>query len=124
MSIYEAWIDAKRREAEAVEERRRIEDQLVQELHIPESLDGTSNHEACGFTIKVVGRMNRTVDSEKLQEIAAENGLSDHLGNLFRWKPEINAAAWKASAATITGPLSAAITTKPGRPSFTISKKD
>lgn len=124
MSIYEAWLDAKKREADAVEERRRIEDQLVQELRIPADLDGTSNHEAPGFAVKVVGRINRTIDADKLQELAQENGIHNFLGTLFRWKPEINAAVWKATDKKVTDCLARAITAKPGRPSFTITKKD
>jgi hypothetical protein len=71
--------------------------------------------------------MNRKVDADKLQELAAEHGLSEHLGSLFRWSADINAAAWKAAAPTITAPLLGAITTTPGRPSFSITaplKKD
>jgi hypothetical protein len=55
-----------------------------------------------------------------VQELAAEHGLTDHLSTLFRWKPEINMAIWKASDERITRPLAGAITAKPGRPSFTI----
>ena len=69
---------------------------------------------------EVVGRIDRKVDADKVQELAAEHGLTDHLSTLFRWKPEINMAIWKAADESITKPLAAAITAKPGRPSFTI----
>ena len=69
-------------------------------------------------------RSDRKVDSAKLQELAAEAGLSDHLPNLFRWKPEINMAVWRATDEAITRPLAGAITVKPGRPSFKITIKE
>ena len=56
-------------------------------------------------------------------ELAAEAGLSDQLAHLFRWKPELNMSAWKAADESITTPLAGAITAKPGRPSFSITKK-
>ena len=49
-----------------------------------------------------------------MQELAAEFGLTEHLASLFRWKPEINMAVWKATDEAITKPLAAAITAKPG----------
>jgi hypothetical protein len=56
--------------------------------------------------------------------LAAEAGLSDHLGSLFRWKPEINATAWKQADNSITNPLLGAITSTPGRTSFSITFKE
>ena len=58
--------------------------------------------------------------ADKVQELAAEHGLTDHLSTLFRWKPELNMAIWKSSNESITRALAPAITAKPGRPSFTI----
>jgi hypothetical protein len=123
VTLYEQWIEAKEEERRAVEERRRIEDTLVKQFEIPENLEGTSNIEADGFKIKIEGRVNRRINADLLQEIAAENDLGAHLSSLFRWKPEINAAAWKAADEAITKPLLDAITATPGRPSFTISTK-
>lgn len=118
------WLAAKEAEREAVEDRRRIEDRIKSLVGVAENLEGTETVEPDKFTIKIVGRIDRKVDSDKLQELAAEFGLADHLSYLFRWKPEINMAAWKAADPSITKPLSAAITVKPGRPSFTIIPKE
>ena len=124
MNLYEAWLNAKYKEAEATSVRREIEDRLVAQFNIPSTLDKTANFEADGYKIKVEGRINRRINADLLQEIAAENDLGAHLNSLFRWKPEINAAAWKAADEAITKPLLDAITATPGRPSFTISTKD
>jgi hypothetical protein len=120
-----AWILAKQAEITAIDNRRRIEDDLVASLNVDENLDGTRVDEIPGgYQIKIVGRLNRKVDGDRLQELAAEHGLSHHLSSLFRWKPEVNLTAWKAADAYVVKPLSGAITTTPGRPSFTISRKD
>jgi len=123
--LVEFWLELKEAEKQATEKRREVEDKLLFLLGVPETLDGTQNFDINnGFKVKVVGRMVRKVDSDKLQELALEHGLTDHLSSLFRWSADINAAVWKASAPSITEPLLDAITTKAGRPSFTITKEN
>lgn len=124
MNIYQDWLAAKAEEAEATSRRRTLEDQMVAQFDVPSNLDKTANFEADGYKVKIEGRINRKVNSDKLQEIAVEHGLLAHLECLFRWKPEINAAIWKSTDPAITNPLLDAITATPGRPSFTIIKKD
>ena len=118
------WLRAKEIERQSIEERRKIEDKLMSLIGIPETLDGTETAETGTYKIKIVGRMNRKVDADKLNELAIENGLEAHLQNLFRWKPEINMKAWVAADNSITSPLLDAITTTPGRASFTITKEN
>lgn len=122
--MFDVWLDAKKAEKEAVEKRREIEDELLKVFKVPEDLEGTLNQESPGYKIKIVGRMNRKVDGDKLQEIAAEHGLEDQLSTLFNWKPSIIMAAWKHSDDSITKPLLGGITTTPSRPSFTITKEE
>lgn len=118
------WHRAKQAETDAIAERRRIEDKMVEMLALDPNKDGTTTIENGDFIVKVTQRIDRKVDSEMLQDIAAEHGLSDHLASLFRWKPDINAKAWAAADSNITTPLASAITAKPSRPSFSITKKD
>ena len=118
------WSEAKEAERKAQEKRREIEDAIGRLAKLPADLDGTERLEADGWEIKVVGRIDRKVDTDALQDLAREAGLTDHLPALFRWKAEINAKAWERAADNITRPLTGAITTKPGRPSFTITKKE
>lgn len=122
MSLYQQWIEAKEAERLAVERRREIEDVITMAHSLSDDFEGTTNFDEDGYKIKVVGRMNRKVDSDQLQEIAASNGLSDHLASLFRWKAEINQTAWKSADKSITAVLAGAITTSPGRPSYSIEK--
>jgi hypothetical protein len=121
-SACKMWQQAKDAERKATEYRRDLEDKMLSLIGIPETLDGTESAEAPGgYHIKVVGRINRSVNGDLAQEIAAEHGLTEHLATLFRWKPELNMKAWANASPDITGPMAAAITAKPGRPSFTIT---
>jgi len=122
--LSQLWLAAKQAEADATTDRRKIEDRIKSLVGVAENLEGTETVDPEQFTIKIVGRIDRKVDGDKVQELAAEFGLTEHLSSLFRWKPEINMAAWKAADEAITKPLAAAITAKPGRPSFTITRKE
>ena len=122
--LAQMWLEAKQKEKDATEDRRVVEDHIKKLARISEQLDSTETVGAADFEIKIEGRIDRKVDSEKLQMLAAESGLSDHLSTLFRWKPEINMSVWKAADESITGPLAGAITAKPGRPSFKIIPKE
>lgn len=118
------WAEAKQEEKAATKRRRKIEDQLTECLGIPENLEGTKTEPAGMYEIEVSGRLDRKVNADKLQVLAEEAGLTEHLSSLFRWKPEINQAAWKSAHKSITAPLLDAITTTSSRASFTITKKD
>ena len=123
MTLHQRWLDAKKLETAAVKDRRELEDLMVKEFAIPKDLDGTTNKEIEGYKVKIEGRINTKIDADKLQMLAAEAGISEHLSSLFRWKPEINAKVWNAAAEVVTGPLLGAITSTPGRPTFTITKE-
>jgi len=123
MNKYQKWIDAKEAEKTAIDLRRSLEDDMVMDFDISKSLDGTQNIDVDGYKVKIVGRLDRRVNSDILQDLAAEHGLTEHLTTLFRWKPEVSVAAFKSADVLITGPLLGAITTTPGRPSFTITKE-
>lgn len=116
------WRQHKLEEKRHAEERRKLEDEMAKLLALPADLDETRKVDLDeGATLKVVGRLDRKVDADKVQEIAAEHGIEGHLSSLFRWKPEINMRAWNAAPESVTRVLSQAVTTKPGRPSFSVT---
>jgi hypothetical protein len=118
------WLASKKMEKAATERRRELENHLLSLIGIAEDLEGTENVETDGgHKIKITGRINHKVDGKRIQEIAAEEGLVEHLSSLFRWKPEINMTAWKSADKSITEPLLGGITTQPGRASITITKE-
>ena len=123
--LSEAWLQAKEAERMATEARRAVEDELVKFFDISQQMEGTFNAKTnTGHSIKIAGRLSRKVDAEKVQELAAEHGLTEHLSSLFRWKPEVNLTAWKATAPEITVLLADAVTVSSSRPSFQITLED
>ena len=117
------WIECKATEKAATDHRREIEDELIRRLEIASDLDGTERRELDRHALKIVGRIDRKVDAEMAQELAAEHGIGEYLSTLFRWKPEIILRAWSAAPENGTNALARAITAKPGRPSFSIEEK-
>lgn len=124
IELIHIWEAAKALEKQAVTDRRNAEDNMVKALAVAKDLDGTKNFMLNEYKVSVVGRIDRKVDSDKVQELAAEHGLEEHLASLFRWKPEINSSVWSSTSEEITKLLLPAITSKPGRPSFTITLQD
>jgi hypothetical protein len=118
------WLEYKYLERRLTDERRAIEDKIIQLQDIPESLEGVTTVKDGRYTLKITGRIDRKVDADLLQEIAAEHDLTMYLPDLFRWKPEIKMSVWRATDASITAPLAKAITAKPGRPSFAITTEE
>lgn len=82
--LAEAWMQAKEDERAATERRREIEDQIRALANIADDSEGVQNVDAGAWKVKVTCRLDRKVDSDKVQELAAENGLSDHLSTLCR----------------------------------------
>lgn len=119
--LLETWTQCKQVENQAVETRRKIEDELSALVEINPANEGTVNFELGHYKVKIVSRLNRKIDADKLQDLAIEAGLTAHLSDLFRWKPEIEMKSWKAADPAITSVLIQAVTTTSGRPSYSIS---
>ena len=117
------WLEAKEAERDATERRRLIEDEMVRLIGVEQTDEHTRKVEADPFTIKIACRINRKVDGDMAQEIAAENDMQDHLGLLFRWKPELSMTAWNGVGDNVKQVFARAITATPGRPSFTITSE-
>ena len=73
------WLEAKEAERVAIEKRRDLEDAMRKAASIRDDVEGTETLALEGFRVKVVGRIDRKVDAVKVQELAAEHGLTDHL---------------------------------------------
>lgn len=117
------WLVAKADEAKAVLARRDLEDKMSKILEIDTATEGTTNVESFEYKLKIMTRMTRKVDTDKLQEIAAEHDLDKELSTLFRWKAELEMKSWKLAAPEVTKVLSQAVTTTAGRPSYSITKE-
>lgn len=124
-SRQERWLEAKEAERVAVNLRREVEDEMLIEFEFDHGHEGTITHEIVDeagmvYEVKIVGRMNRKVNGDELQDLARESGLETYLQSLFRWSAEVSLSSWKATDKSITDKLAPAITTTPGRPSFSI----
>ena len=124
MSLVAEWEAAKLAEEQARERRREIEDRILSQSKVDGQQEGSTTLDMDGARVRITTRMNHKIDADKRQEIAIEHGVHQHLGDLFRWKPEINKKAWDAASDEVTRPLMDAITTTPGRPSFSIDRKE
>jgi len=114
-----AWLRAKEAESAATEQRRKIEDQILELAQY----ENSTNLCKCGddkVTIKITGRVDYKVDTEAAKVIAMENGLEEYLNKLFRWKAEPNISVMRILPAIIVKAFEPAITKKFGRPSFDI----
>ena len=118
-----AWLDAKEAERLAVEARRKAEDDFIAAAGIDINQDKINTIDNGIHKIKITTRLSRKVDSDLVQEIAHEYGLTEYLHTLFRWKPEIDLKAWRAIDGSVQTKLAPAITVSAGRPSFTITKE-
>jgi hypothetical protein len=119
--LIEGWLHAKKEERDAVERRRTMEDQLFIMSRFTPGVEGTQqSDELDGYIVRVVARIDRKVDVDKVTEIAAEHDLTALLPQLFRWKAEINKSVWGNTDPELIAPLLDAITPKGARPSFTV----
>jgi hypothetical protein len=118
------WLMAKQDEARAVQSRRDLEDKMSEILEIDTHTEGTINVEDDEYKVKIITRMTRKVDADKLQEIAAEHDLNKELSTLFRWKAELDMKNWKSAPTEVVNVLSQAVTTTAGRPSYSITKEE
>lgn len=123
-SIYQKWLNAKAAEKKAIEERRMLEDVIVAQFNIDATQEKSNTVKQGGYKINITTRLSQKIDSELLQEIAAEHGTSEHLSSLFSWTPKLVKKEWNATNESITAPLLKAFTTKAARPTFKITKED
>ena len=119
-SLYAQWVELKRREDEAKALRQALEARMSE--GIPDEWEGSKTWSDGPYKIKASRKHNRKVDGVHLREIADQYGMGDYLDVLFRWKPEIDAKAWKSADETITKLFSDAITTTPGKVGFAIEE--
>ena len=114
-TLISQWVTEKSVESNARKCRLHLEKQITQLISVDETKEGTTN---VNEVFQVVVRHSRSVDADKLQELAHQHGLTHHLGGLCRYKVELNKKAWDAASDEITGPLAEAITIKPAKPTF------
>ena len=61
------WAAEKEVERIAVENRRRLEDEMVKSFALQPDLDSTVSKDVDGYVIKITGRIDRKVDADTLR---------------------------------------------------------
>ena len=117
----------KQAEAEIKQNRMALEDQLARELQVPEQWEGSKTigveQGDERYKVKITRKMNTVIDG-KLTSFAAEKGLTDYLGVVFRWKPELNKKEWDGANENVRAAFSEVVIQKPGKPSFLVTLSD
>ena len=117
--LAEKWQRYKLIEQNAAAERKAIELQLMQLIEIRD--EGTSTEETDHYNIKTVGKLNRTLDAETLQD--DWDNLPKAIKDCVKWKPQVDTAALRVLESMndeLVPLLSKYMTTKPAKPTFKV----
>ena len=124
MVLAKRWAELKDRERFAACERRAVEDAMTQLANIPLNKAGVKTMNLPGYKVKITGKVNYKVNSDQVQDLARSAGLESQLTELFRWEPRLDVRAWTVADDEVKSKLAPAITAKPGRPGFVITKEE
>ena len=114
--LAQQWQEYKAIEQEAIEHRRAIEQQIQELMDVKE--EGTTSYKGERFNVKAVGKLNRSLNAELLQE--DWNNLPKQVTDCVKWKPTLDTKALRDLEAIDHTTLSRYMTTKPSKPSFKI----
>jgi hypothetical protein len=117
-NLSEQWLEAKTLERDAAERRRVLEDQMRRCLKIEDAEEGTVSSVVGNYKIKASCRINRKIDPEQFLMLANESKIE--VQDFTRWKCELVMSAWKKQPEFVQQVLSRAITTEPGRATFSV----
>jgi hypothetical protein len=113
-----ARIAAKRAEDAAVAERRRIDGAIAEMLKDANKPEGSVSQKADGYKVTVTYKIDRKVDTDKLQ--AAWAKLSAAAAQAFKWKADVSVSELRKLEGADAAAASVFITSKPASPSITI----
>ena len=117
------WEGFKEAETVAAQRRRLIEDK-IHELLGHKSLWSKTFKAPGNYKVTITNGVTNKIDGDLLQKIAKEHSLTQQLFKLFRWKPSIDKEAWELADYRVKDILEEAITTKPSRPQFKITRTE
>lgn len=113
-----ARIAAKRIEDQAVEDRRALDKQIAELLKDPNKPEGAISQKADGYKVTVTYKVDRKVDSEKLQ--AAWSKLSAAASAAFKWKADVSVTELRKLEGADAAAAAVFITSQPASPSIKI----
>lgn len=113
-----ARIAAKRREEEAVEERRNLDEQIASLMRDSSKAESAISQKLDGYKITCTYGISRTVDKDKLQ--ADWDKIPAAAQAAFRWKPEVAVSELKKLNGADAAVAAAYITAKPAAPQIKV----
>lgn len=113
-----ARIAAKRAEDAAIKARREVDAQIAELLRDANKPEGTISEKLEGFKVSVTYKIDRKVDSDKLQ--AAWSKLSAAATQAFKWKADVSVTELRKLEGADAAAAAVFITAKPATPSITI----
>jgi len=116
------YVVAKAHEEQAIAERRRIGQMLVDAM--PGAAEGSVSESMDGIKVTVTRKLTRTVDTKALQ--AAWDALPANVQETFRWSADVNTKHLRALQELNAPELAAAnqfITSKPAAASVTVASE-
>lgn len=114
--LSEQWQRLKHIEQEAANSRKEIEERIAQLIEMRE--EGVSTQETERFKVKATSKLNRTLDSDSLQD--QWKNLPESVRSCVKWKPSLDTTSFRSLSATDEAILSQHMTTKPAKPTFKV----
>jgi len=122
-NLVEKWIELKKQEAAVVEQRRKIENQLLELKGLTELDKSTEIYRDDNIVLTARPSVSYAVDQKALSDrINSDPEFSKLAEMLFRKKYELNLDAYKFSAPESVKPILPFVTAKYLRPTFTLTE--
>lgn len=118
MTLIDARNKAKEAEEKAAAKRRALDIQIAN-LVRPETVEGSTTAKVGDYKVSVTYAFNRRVDSDAVKDNFDKLPLS--VQALFRWKAEVDLAAYREADSTTRALASTYITETPARPTVRIA---
>lgn len=109
-------LEAKKAETQAKEARVALEEQIIEILGKKE--EGTISVKTENYTVKTVGKLTRSVDSEALLEVV--DTLPEEVQELFTWKASLSLTAYRKADEKFTKLADTYIEVKEAKPSVEV----
>jgi hypothetical protein len=114
--VLPSWIQAKEEERKAIEMRRSL-DKMIQDL-LPKKDEGSITETNGDFKVSVTYKLDRKIDTEKLQESWGHLPMSAQCA--IKWKADLSTSVFRTLADSDKAALAKYITTKPASPSVMV----
>jgi hypothetical protein len=122
LSIYEEFAIVEAQLKELAGFKAKLVEEIIEDCKIDVDFNGAHTLEKEKYKITFSQKLNRTIDAEKLKDVARENNASDSLNTIFAWKPTVVAKEWEKVNPTFKAIFAQAFTEKYGKVSIKIKE--